>query len=181
MAAANDTLLPGAKPFSSFQSLTAHIWFAVSCALGPSNITVFSTVVSLPDHPPSLDLRRVSPHAPLCMLIDRHHAPPCGPRKREEEGKEGKEEGGNSVDHDSSCGGGGSYVCSAGLDGGGGGGLVVREQALGKRSGMSSPPEKELKARLAAASQEIKEDEMVAMGRELDEDGTAMTIGQEVN
>lgn len=35
--------------------------------------------------------------------------------------------------------------------------------------------------RLAVASQEIKEDEMVAMGRELDEDGTAMTIGQEVN
>lgn len=35
--------------------------------------------------------------------------------------------------------------------------------------------------RLAAASQEIKEDEMVAMGRELDEDGTATTIGQEVN
>ena len=35
--------------------------------------------------------------------------------------------------------------------------------------------------RLAAASQEIKEDEMVAIGWAPDEDGTATTLGQEVN
>uniref|UniRef100_A0A0E0IFW0 BAHD acyltransferase DCR n=1 Tax=Oryza nivara TaxID=4536 RepID=A0A0E0IFW0_ORYNI len=43
-AAANAALPPGAKPFSSFQSLAAHIWRAVSRAraLGPSDITVFA-------------------------------------------------------------------------------------------------------------------------------------------
>ena len=43
-AAANAALPPGAKPFSSFQSLGAHIWRAVSRArgLGPSDITVFA-------------------------------------------------------------------------------------------------------------------------------------------
>ncbi|KAL5231566.1 hypothetical protein ABZP36_030342 [Zizania latifolia] len=43
-AAANAALPPDAKPFSSFQSLGAHIWRAVSRArgLGPSDITVFA-------------------------------------------------------------------------------------------------------------------------------------------
>jgi BAHD acyltransferase len=43
-AAANAVLPPGAKPFSTFQSLGAHIWRAVSRArgLGPADITVFA-------------------------------------------------------------------------------------------------------------------------------------------
>ncbi|CAL4999092.1 unnamed protein product [Urochloa decumbens] len=42
-AAANAALLPGAKPFSTFQSLCGHIWLAVSRArgLGPADITAF--------------------------------------------------------------------------------------------------------------------------------------------
>ncbi|OEL38116.1 BAHD acyltransferase DCR [Dichanthelium oligosanthes] len=43
-AAANAALPPGAKPFSTFQSLGAHIWRAVSRArgLGPADITAFA-------------------------------------------------------------------------------------------------------------------------------------------
>ncbi|KAM3411851.1 hypothetical protein ACQJBY_003492 [Aegilops geniculata] len=43
-AAANAALPPGAKPFSAFQSLGAHIWRSVSRAreLGPADITVFA-------------------------------------------------------------------------------------------------------------------------------------------
>ncbi|GJN15422.1 hypothetical protein PR202_gb02336 [Eleusine coracana subsp. coracana] len=43
-AAANAALPPGAKPFSTFQSLAAHIWRAVSRArgLGPADITAFA-------------------------------------------------------------------------------------------------------------------------------------------
>ncbi|EMS62355.1 BAHD acyltransferase DCR [Triticum urartu] len=43
-ANANAALPPGAKPFSAFQSLGAHIWRSVSRAreLGPADITVFA-------------------------------------------------------------------------------------------------------------------------------------------
>ncbi|RLN05275.1 BAHD acyltransferase DCR [Panicum miliaceum] len=43
-SAANAALPPGAKPFSTFQSLGAHIWRAVSRArgLGPADITAFA-------------------------------------------------------------------------------------------------------------------------------------------
>ncbi|CAO2186490.1 unnamed protein product [Urochloa humidicola] len=43
-AAANAALPPGGKPFSTFQSLGAHIWRAVSRArgLGPADITAFA-------------------------------------------------------------------------------------------------------------------------------------------
>lgn len=43
-ASANAALPPGAKPFSTFQSLGAHIWRAVSRArgLGPADITAFA-------------------------------------------------------------------------------------------------------------------------------------------
>ncbi|KAL6859156.1 hypothetical protein ACP4OV_018158 [Aristida adscensionis] len=43
-AAANAALPPGAPPFSTFQSLAAHIWRAVSRArrLGPADITAFA-------------------------------------------------------------------------------------------------------------------------------------------
>ncbi|XP_062191382.1 BAHD acyltransferase DCR-like [Phragmites australis] len=43
-AVANAALPPGAKPFSTFQSLGAHIWRAISRArgLGPSDITAFA-------------------------------------------------------------------------------------------------------------------------------------------